>query len=275
MSSAKRYSPKLTDTKLIKRGFLLYIFLIPLFLSIIFALFSKEYMAFLFNMVAFLLFFGVIRLSKIGFAQEMDYNKAKLTKAPKVPYKQLSAYLLAVATFFSAFVAGKVGLIDSLFYSAISICGYWLYYGFDPKVDKIDDFGDISVDIVFETLQEAQDKIEEIESSIEDMSDKVLYEKIKLAVKRANIILDTIIEEPKDIRNARKFLIVYIDGIAKVTHSYSQLDHTDITPKTREKLLSLMDDVEVKFSKELERLKANNKFDLDVNIDVLKEQIRG
>ncbi len=275
MSSAKRYNPKSTDARIIKKGFLLYIFLFPLFLSVIIALFGTHYMAFLLNSVAFLLFLGVIVLSKIGFAQEMDYNKAKLTKAPKIPYKQLSAYLLGISTFFSAFVAGKMGLIDSLFVGIISICGYWLYYGFDPKVDKIDDFGDISPDIVFETLQEAQDKIKDIEKDIETMSDTLLHKKITLALKRANIILDAIIDDPKDIRNARKFLVVYIDGIAKVTSSYSNLRQEDISPETREKLLGLMDDVEVKFDKELQRLKANDQFDLDVHIDVLKEQIKG
>jgi hypothetical protein len=35
-----------------------------------------------------------------------------------------------------------------------------------------------------------------------------------------------------------------------------------------------MDEVEVRFNKELQRLKANNQFDLDVNIDTLKEQIK-
>jgi hypothetical protein len=36
-----------------------------------------------------------------------------------------------------------------------------------------------------------------------------------------------------------------------------------------------MDEVEDKLDKELIRLKQNNAFDLDVHIDVLKEQIKG
>jgi len=35
-----------------------------------------------------------------------------------------------------------------------------------------------------------------------------------------------------------------------------------------------MADVEKRFQKELVRLRANNQFDLDVNIDTLKEQIK-
>jgi hypothetical protein len=59
-----------------------------------------------------------------------------------------------------------------------------------------------------------------------------------------------------------------------VTKSYTAIDESDIDLSTRERLLSLMDEVEIRFDKEMQRLKSNNKFDLDVNIDVLKEQIK-
>jgi len=274
MSQVKRYNPTQTNAKLIKKGFLLYLFLVPLFLSVVIALFGKHYSAFLLNTVTFLLFFAVVALSKMGFAQEMDYHKAKLTKAPKTPYKQFSAYLLGIATFFSAHVAGDIALFDAIVMAVLAVVGYWLYYGFDPRKDKLDNFNDISADIVLETLKEAQDKIKDIEKNIETMQDTLLHEKITLALKRADIILDAITDEPQDIRNARKFLVVYIDGIAKVTNSYTTLEEDEISPETRERLLTLMEEVEVKFTKELKRLKANNQFDLDVHIDVLKEQIK-
>jgi len=275
MSKAKRYNPSKTDASVIKKGFLLYIFLIPLFLSVIIALFGTNYIAFLLNSIAFLLFYGVIVLSKIGFAQEMDYNKAKLTKAPKIPYKQLSSYLLGISTMFSAYIAGKLGFIDSIIMSIIAIVGYWLYYGFDPQKDKLENFGDISADVVLETLREAQDKISQIKKDIENIRDTLLKNKINRALERADIILVAITEKPQDVRKARKFLIVYIDGIANVTSSYNNLDENDITKETRERLLELMEDVEVKFESEFKRLKENSQFDLDVNIDVLKEQIKG
>jgi len=275
MSKAKRYNPSKTDASVIKKGFLLYIFLIPLFLSVIIALFGTNYIAFLLNSIAFLLFYGVIVLSKIGFAQEMDYNKAKLTKAPKIPYKQLSSYLLGISTMFSAYIAGKLGFIDSIIMSIIAIVGYWLYYGFDPQKDKLENFGDISADVVLETLREAQDKISQIKKDIENIRDTLLKNKINRALERADIILVAITEKPQDVRKARKFLIVYIDGIANVTSSYNNLDENDITKETRDRLLELMEDVEVKFESEFKRLKENSQFDLDVNIDVLKEQIKG
>ncbi|MEA3491930.1 MAG: 5-bromo-4-chloroindolyl phosphate hydrolysis family protein [Campylobacterota bacterium] len=274
MNSAKRYNPPKVESNMIKKGFLLYLFLIPLFLSVVVALFGMKFFAFIINIIAFLLFFAVLYLSKKGFAQEINYNQAKIAKAPKIQYKEFAAYLLGVATLYTAYIAGGKPLSYSLFWAALSIAGYWLYYGFDPRKDKIEDFGDISAELVVETFQEAQEKIDSIERDSQKIQDTLLSDKINLALDRAKAILDTIAEDPKDIRVARKFLIVYIDGVAKVTSSYTALEEEEIDPDTRERLLSLMDDVEVRFGKEMQRLKANNEFDLDVHIDVLKEQIK-
>ena len=274
MSKVKRYNPQVVQPEMIKRGFLLYLFLIPLFLAVVIALFKMKFVAFVLNAIAFVLLSGVLYLSKKGFAQEMNYNKAVFAKAPKVQYKNFSAYLLGIATFYTAFIAGSQPLFYALFYGVISIVGYWLYYGFDPRLDKLEDFGDVSADMVLETFTEAQKKLAKVKSDNEKIKEKELHSKIEVAIERAQAILDALAQDPKDIRVARKFLIVYIDGVAKVTTSYIALGESDIDPLTREKMLALMDDVEVRFAKEMRRLKENNKFDLDVQIDVLKEQIK-
>ncbi|RLA76843.1 MAG: hypothetical protein DRG30_01815 [Epsilonproteobacteria bacterium] len=274
MSKAKRYNPPKVEANMIKKGFLLYLFMFPLFLSVIIALFGLKYMAILSNGIAFLLFLAVLYLSKKGFAQEINYHQSKLTKAPKIHYKELAAYLLSIATFYTAYFAGTQALIESLFLAALSTVGYWLYYGFDPREDKLENLGDISASMVIETLNEAHQKIDAIEKDIGKIEDRVLRDKIDMALEKAKTILDAIAEDPKDVRSARKFLIVYIDGVAKVTSSYTALNEAEIDPETREKLLRLMEDVEIRFQKELKRLKSNNEFDLDVHIDVLTEQIK-
>ncbi len=274
MSKAKRYNPPKVEASMIKKGFLLYLFMVPLFLSVIIALFGMKFVAILTNGIAFLLFLAVLYLSKKGFAQEINYQQSKLAKAPKIYYKELSAYLLSITTFYTAYFAGTQALIESLFLAILSTVGYFLYYGFDPRGNKLENLGDISAEMVIETLNEAHQKIDAIEKDTDKIQDRALHDKIDIALEKAKTILDAIAEDPKDIRTARKFLIVYIDGVAKVTSSYTAMEEEEIDPETRDKLLLLMEDVEVRFQKELQRLKANNEFDLDVHIDVLKEQIK-
>jgi 5-bromo-4-chloroindolyl phosphate hydrolysis protein len=82
---------------------------------------------------------------------------------------------------------------------------------------------------------------------MQEIDDTVLYEKLNIAVSKAKHIIQTIQEDPKDVRVARKFLIVYIDGIAKVTDAYTALDETDISIETKTRLHTLMNDIEKKF----------------------------
>lgn len=60
----------------------------------------------------------------------------------------------------------------------------------------------------------------------------------------------------------------------KVTESYVSMNAKLIDNQTQERLHTLMDELDVRLDKELKRVKENNLFDLDVHIDVLKEQIK-
>ena len=273
MNLAKRYTPKAEERSSATKGILLYIFLVPLFLSVVLALFQTNIRAFILNGIGFVLFLTVLTLARRGFAQEDVYRSKPLAKAPKVPYKNLAGILLGVTTLYLAFVAGDVSLAKSLFLALIAVAGYFLYYGTDPKADKLENLGDISADFVLDTITEAEGKLETIRSHMRNIHDNTLHRKLAHAVAQAETILQTIQEDPKDIRVARKFLIVYIDGVAKVTRSYTQMEEEQIDASTKARLHSLMDDVQRRFDKELERLQGNNRFDLDVHIDTLKTQI--
>ena len=274
MSKAKRYTPKNKPSFNYTKGTLLYIFIVPLFLSVVLALFKTNITAFILNGIAFFLFILVLNIAKKGFEEENQYHKSTFTKAPKVPYKTIAGYLLGGATLYTAYIAGGQPFMKSAFLAVIATVGYYLFYGFDPKKDKLENLGDVSAEFVLETIQEAKTKLSDIHSHMKEIKDTLLYDKLSVAASKAENILQTIQEDPKDVRVARKFLIVYIDGIAKVTDAYTELEEENIDPKTKEKLHALMDDVEVRFDKELTRLKNNNAFDLDVHIDVLKEQIK-
>ncbi len=275
MSKAKRYNPDLKkDNYFFKKGNFLYIFLVPLFIAIIISLLMLEVRYFIANIIAFGLFFATAKANSMGLSQELEYYTKTLTKAPKTPYKLIAGVLLGISTFFTAFIAGYQDFFISIFLGVIASIGYFLYYGFDPRADKLTNIGDISAEFVLETLATARGKLKSIEDDMTHIKDTKLNSQLRVAINKAYEILKNIEEDPKDVRVARKFIIVYIDGIKKVTKSYIELDEKDITIDTKEKLYNLLSDVEDRFEKEIIRLKRNNQFDLDVNIDVLQEQIK-
>jgi 5-bromo-4-chloroindolyl phosphate hydrolysis protein len=276
-SKAKRYTPFDAKKKSAFRwqsGNFLYVFLAPIFLATFIDLLSQDIAGFIKNIIAFGLFLATAKINSMALAKEYEYNSKVLTKAPKIPLKSISALLLGFSTIYSSWVVGgSIGL--HLFLGVIATIGYFLYYGFDPRDDKLENIGDISAEFVLKTLAEARAKLSSIETDMSMINDRELNSKLDIAVNKAYEVLNTIEKDPKDLRVARKFIIVYIDGIKKVTKSYTEMSENEINEETKSRLSSLLSDVDERFEKELIRLRRNNQFDLDVHIDVLQEQIRG
>jgi 5-bromo-4-chloroindolyl phosphate hydrolysis protein len=275
-SRAKRYNPKIdmNNPLSFKRGKLFYLFLIPIAIAVVLSLIKQKIGYFILDIIGFGLFYLTAKANSIGLEQEFEYYTKTLAKAPKIPYKTIAGVLLGVSTFYIASFAGGINLFKGLFLGIIATVGYFLYYGFDPRKDKLANLGDISPEFVLETLKISRDKLKSIEEDMEKIENSKLNRKLRVAVDKAYEILDNIEQDPKDLRVARKFIIVYLDGIKEVTKSYVELDEKDITEDTKERLYALLSDVENRFAKELEKLKRNDQFELDVNIDALKEQIK-
>lgn len=276
MSNVKRYNPEVgMRLERPKKGILLYFFLTPLFVAVILALIAQDIPAFILNSIAFVLFYGTAKLNTMGLKNEFEYNQKNLTKAPKHPLKTYAAILLGIATLMTAYLAGDKPIYIAIFLAAIAMTGYYMHYGLDPTKDKLENIGDISAEFVLKTLEEAKSKMANIETNLQKgFDDLELKRKLELALEKAQHIVEAIQEDPKDVRVARKFLLVYLDGLSNVTNAYTTMDDSDIQGETKEKLHTLLEDVEKRFDKELQRLKQNNAFDLDVNIDVLHQQIK-
>ncbi len=257
-----------------KKPYLLYFFLSIMFVWAVVSLVKGEYMAFLFKIGAFVMMSGVSAMMSKGLEMEEEYKRAVLARAPRVPYKSVSAIVLSLVIFYIGSLISHSGFWSTLFVSILGGVGAILYYGRDPAGDKLPVTGDVDPDILLRSLNEARDTLERIKDDNSRIHDRVLHERVEKSVRKAEEILDAIASDPRDMRSARKFLVVFIDGVAGVTSKYVAMDEKEIDNDTKKRLYDLLDDVSVRFQKELERLKSNEKFDLDVRIDVLKEQIK-
>ena len=271
MAVARRYTPKMVEnTKTV--GFLLYLFLIPPLISVILALFALNIKAFFLNFLAFLLFFGALYYSKKGFEEEFRYHMSNFTKAPK-PYKLTGAIFLSLATFYSSYVLSNLSFFQSFFLSLIAFLGYYLWYGFDPREDKIPDTGDYGSEVALETLKMAKERLKEIEKISHDIKNPDLRHRVGQTIKKAKEIVQELDKNPKYIRNLRKFLVVYLDSIYDVTKSYINTQE-EVSQELKKSLYNLMDKAEEKFERELQKVKSRGVDELDTKIKVLDRQIK-
>ena len=273
MAKAKKITQ--TTTKKIKtQATILYIFLIALFISTAFSLFKAAYIEFTLKLLAFIIFLVSIKLIDKGLEAQKEYENSKIAFAPKFKYKLFGAVLLGLDVFFINSFINHSSLINSLFLTILTILGVIFYYGLDPKVDKIPQASGVNMQKMIKELKEAQEKIDFIKEAQKDIDDLRLKEAINKAAIKAEHILETIKEDPKDIKVARKFIVIYLDGIKDVINQYNNIDKTKLDDSFRVRLIELLELASSKFDKELDRLKSNEIFDLDVQIDALKQQLK-
>ena len=271
---AKAKEMKIERKEKVATASYLYIFLLPMFVSTIVSLFSKNYAAFTMKLLSFFMLLGSIKLIDIGLENEQKYIKSAIALAPKIKYKLYGIIAVTITIFFLSYIVDHFTLLNSLFTAAVGGFGLFAYYGTDPVKNKIPKESGVNYEKLIKDIQEAEEKLKAIEKSHEEIEDLELKSAITKASKRAEDILNTIKEDPKDIRIARKFMVVYLDGIKDVVNRYNSLEDHTLDSSFRQRLIELLNEASTRFDKELDRLKSNEVFDLDVQIDALKQQLK-
>jgi len=282
MSSAKRYSSAKDvrdvagKVKLGLKGLLLYILPVPILFAAVVSLIKGNLWATLVNGSAFAAFMLVAVIARHGFRLEHEYKNKKMAQAPSTPFKSVAALILSVTTGITAWWAGGYGLIESIMTGAASLLAFYLAYGLDPRRDKTGNIGlGVSAAEVFEALEAANIKIDAIESARKDIGNIRFDQHLERITGKAREIIALIEEDPSDLPKARKFLKVYLDGTQRVTESYVKTHRNEATTDQLDtNFENVLNSIESTFDEQHEKLKNQNRFDLDVNIEVLETQLK-
>lgn len=258
-------------------GWLLFILPLPLLPALLLVLIQGRVDLSITILLAIAFFTGGALLTRWGLANEADFNKRKIAKAPKIPKKLTGALAVATGTALcNLFILDK-GVPFTLFLSLLCLLGFYLTYGLDPRRDKIpaiqEGFG-YSTQEVVEAVKEAEDKIKDILDTAKRLPNPELKGRLMRIGNWAEKIVGLIEEDPRDLRRARKFLNVYLEGAHKVTTGYLTT-HTKSQSDTLEtnfrKVLTTIEEV---FTEQHQRLLENDVMDLDVKIEVLNTQLK-
>lgn len=279
MSQAKRYSPEakaLSKVKYGLKGFLLFVLPIPLLITAIISIARGEMFHTLISGAAFAGYMISAMVAREGFKREGKYHRRRFAKAPGTPFKTVAAMFLAITTGLTAMFATNYSLLHSVLLGVAALLGFYFSYGLDPRKDKTGGISlSVSADEVFEALEAAEIKITGIEQARHNIHNLELDQRLRSIVKKARNILDVIEENPNDLDRARKFLKVYLDGTQKVTESYAKTHSQDATTEVLESnFRRVLDSIEKTFDEQHEKLKENDRFDLDVKIEVLETQLK-
>ena len=279
MSNAKRYSPDTNavgQLRLGLKGILLYVMPMPVLLAAVISLVNGNFWLTLINGGAFAAFMLAAVIARHGFKVEHQYNHKKLALAPRTPFKTVAALLLSITTGVTAWLAADYGLFSSILMGGVTLLAFYLCYGLDPRRDKTGNIGlGVSAEEVFEALEAANIKIDAIESARTNINNAKFDQHLDRIISKARNILEVIENDPTDLPRARKFLKVYLDGTQRVTESYAKTHRNEATTvELDSNFANVLNSIESTFDEQHEKLKKQDRFDLDVNIEVLETQLK-
>jgi 5-bromo-4-chloroindolyl phosphate hydrolysis protein len=281
MSKAKRYTPgadsALSQVRLGLKGILLYLMPVPVLIAAVASLVSGNFWATIINGGAFAAFMLAAVIARHGFKAEHLYHTKKLAMAPTTPFKTVSALILSVTTGLTALLAiDHYNLFESILIGCATLLAFYLCYGLDPRRNKTGNIGlGVSVEEVFEALEEANVKIDAIEDARQSINNAKFDQHLDRIIGKARNILTVIENDPTDLPRARKFLKVYLNGTQRVTESYAKTHRNEATTvELDSNFANVLNSIESTFDEQHEKLKKQDRFDLDVNIEVLETQLK-
>ena len=275
MQNTKRYNPS-TKKPILLKGFLLYFLIFPLIITLFFALLKAKAITILYTAISLFIFLSANFIAKKGFLAQKKYEKSTIAKAPKYPYKLIASIMLSFGVLFSSYFLNANQLLFSIILAISTFVGFYLYYGFDVRVDKVQNSSsEVGVDEVIDITNEAKSKVEDIENLLRSIKQKEIQDRLNIIIKETKDMIDIVQNDPSTLKRARKFFNIYLNRTQKITTEYvKNLNYNNIDHKIEQNYINLLNTLEISLKKQKERLNQKDLTMLDVQIEVLTKQLK-
>jgi hypothetical protein len=213
-------------------------------------------------------------LLRDGLRAEAAYAARKVARRPALPRKLLAAGATGLGTAAAAWRV-EPGLVAPALYGAAAAVLHVVAFGADPLQDKgMDDVERFQHDRVARAVDEAENHLADMTEAIRRTGDRALEARVDRFKETARALFRTVEEDPRDLTAARRYLSVYLLGARDATEKFADLYSRQRDPQAKEKFTALLDDLEGNFAARTRKLLGNDRSDLDVEIEVLRDRLQ-
>lgn len=257
------------------KGILMFLLPMPVLAAALVALGRGHLDDLIGNAAGYGLFLAGALLLKRGLLSEAEYDRRRVARTPW-PLKTLGEITIAVATSVTAWLGAGHHPVIAVAFGLTALLGCYLNYGFDPRSAKrfADRDGIDTTDRVLAALTQAERSITAIEQATRNIGNIELNSRLRRIATLARRILTLLEEDPRDLRRARKFLNVYLDGAQQVTEGYAKMHGRVAAPELEENFRRVLVTIEEVFTEQQQKLLESDADDLDVQIEVLAAQLK-
>jgi len=245
------------------------LFVVPFPLVIL--AFFKEPTGLALNLAAFGLLMLAAWLTREGVLAHEAFDARKVAKRPAIPRKMFASVLTGLGL---AVAGAGGGILTPAIFAVLGGGLHFLTFGADPLRDKgVEGVDQFQADRVARVVNEAEAHIAAMKDAILRAGDRQLETRVDRFIATARDMCRTVEEDPRDLTSARKFLGVYLMGARDATAKFADIFARTRDAKARNDYVALLDDLEQGFAQRTAKLLLEDRTDLDVEIDVLRDRL--
>ena len=215
-------------------------------------------------------------LLREGMRAETEFNARKVARKPAIPRKILAAFAAGVGAAF-AVLAHQNGGLAPLAPIIFGLCTGALHlaaFGFDPLKSKgMEGVDTFQQDRVARVVDEAEKLLAGMSDAMTRAKDRTAAERLAAFQDTARDLIRTVEEDPRDLTAARKYLSVYLRGARDATAKFADIYSRSQDSQARADYLALLDDLDRNFAARTRKSLLEDRSDLTVEIDVLRERL--
>lgn len=248
------------------------LFIMPL--PLIFVAFFSDAVGLAKSLVALGILLLAAWLTREGELAHEAYDARKVARRPAIPRKIFGSALTGIGLALAGW-SSDASLLNPIIFGVLGAALHFFAFGPDPLADKgMEGIDTFQQDRVAKAVDEAEGRLSAMADAIKRAGDREVEARVDTFATTARDMFRTVEEDPRDLTAARKFMGVYLQGARDATVKFADLYGRGRDPQVKADYIALLDDLEQNFAAKTEKLLIDDRSDLDVEIDVLRERLQ-
>lgn len=215
-------------------------------------------------------------LLRDGLRAEAAFNARKVARRPALPRKMIATALTGIGAALAVVAhSDSFGLLSPVLFGLIAAGLHTTAFGIDPLRDKgMEGVDTFQQDRVARVVDQAEDHLKAMTDAMRRAGDRKMEARLERFQTTARDLIRTVEEDPRDLTAARKYLGVYLLGARDATAKFADIYARTKDTQARADYATLLDDLDQNFTARTRKLLLEDRSDLTVEIDVLRERLQ-
>jgi hypothetical protein len=214
-------------------------------------------------------------LLRDGLTAEAAYAERKIARPPAIPRKLFANVLTGAGVFIAGSFSTGDGFAAAAVFAIVAMVAHAFSFGFDPMHKKgMEGMSEFETERVAKAVDKAEGLLSETITASRRIGDRRIESRVETLATSVREMFRAVEDDPRDLSGARKFLGVYLMGARDATIKFADLYSKTRDANAKTKYESLLTDLEASFNNQRETMMLDNRTDLDVEIEVLRDRLK-